>query len=71
MERERGRGRGIETTREKRGLECPRRARLGPSGNGRPSVAGRREGLGCSGSRTRARIEGRGGANHVWTQSRN
>ena len=27
------------------GLECTRSARLGPSGVGRPSVVGRREGL--------------------------
>ena len=51
--------------REKRGLECTRSARLGPSGVGRPRMVGRREGEGGPESRTGARIEGRGEAKHV------
>ena len=42
---------------------------LGPSGVGRPRVVGRREGEGGPGSRTRARIEGRGENTARWTQS--
>ena len=67
MERdtEREREREIDKDREKRGLECTRSARLGPSGDGRPRVAGRREGLRRPGCRTRARIDWRGGAKQV------
>ena len=55
----------VRAIERKEGLECTRSARLGPSGVGRPRVVGRREGEGGPGSRTRARIEGRGEAKHV------
>ena len=45
-----------------RNSACTRSARLGSSGVGRPRVVGRREGEKGPGSRTRARIEGRGEA---------
>ena len=55
----------VRATERKEGLERARSARLGPSGVGSPRVVGRRGGEGGPGSRTRARIEGRGEAKHV------
>ena len=60
-----GGGPTVRAIERKVGLECKRKARLGPSGVGRPRVVGWREGGGGPGSRTRARIEGRGAAKHV------
>ena len=55
----------VKEIEREEGLECTRSARLRPSGVGRPRVVGRREGEGGPGSRTRARIEGRGEAKHI------
>ena len=39
-----GGGLTVRAIERKEGLECTRSARLGPSGVGRPTVVGRREG---------------------------
>ena len=62
-----GGGLTVRAIERKEGLECTRRARLGPKGVGRPRVVGRRKGEGGSGSRTRARIEGRWEEKHAVT----